>query len=62
MKPHQEPKLVPGVAALQALQAWCSGRHFAASDELRHHASSHDWWEVAPKSHNPDTRSRFIHL
>lgn len=62
VKLHQELKLVLGVAVLSALQAWYSGCHFAASDELRHHALSHGWWEVALKSHNPDTHSRFINL
>lgn len=58
---HQEPKLAPGVAALQALQAWYSGCHFAASDELRHHGLSHDRCEVAPELHDPDTHSHSIH-
>lgn len=59
---HQEPELVLGVAALQALQAWYSGCHFAASDELRHHVLSHDRCEVALELHNPDTHSHSIHL
>lgn len=59
---QQEPKFVLGVAALQALQAWYSGCHFAASDELRHHVLSHDRCEVALELHDPDTHSRSIHL
>lgn len=58
---HQEPKLVLGVAALQALQAWYLGCQSMASNKPRHHVFSHDCWEVAPKSHDPDTHSRFIH-
>lgn len=59
VKLHQKLKLVLGVAVFRA---WYSGCHFMASDKLRHHALSHDWWELALKSHNPDTHSRFINL
>lgn len=62
VKPYSEPKLVLGVIAFWTLQDQHPGCHFTASDQQRCHVLSHGCWEVAPRSHNPDTHSHFINL